>query len=637
MLTERILLCGPEEPTPRLELHAGALTALFEAGGLRYIRYGGLEVLRGVYSALRDRNWGTVLPRLSPARLRHHAHGLEIEFEAIYQEGEIDFAARYRLEFHANGFSFGFIGQARRGFYRNRLGFCVLHPMSAAGAACRIEHGDGSVDEARFPLHIAAEQPVPPFSEIRAMEHQVAPDLWARLEFFGDLFDTEDQRNWGDASFKTFCTPLRMPFPVRLEAGERVEQRVELRLRGSPPAPGIQVAEKTLQLGSSRSRVPFLGTEVASHDRSLSPGEIQRLRALGLSHLRVSLDCAEPFGERLRRAVEQSRQLGLGLEVAVRTAEPPEGALEALASALSQDRAEVVRLLVYPYRVREAEHRPYLEAARKALGGLGKPIFGGTDADFFFLNTYPVPPEAVDGLAFALNPQVHAFDDTSLVETLETQTLMVQEARRLSCERPVVVSPLTFKPRWNPYATAAPPPTPPGELPPQVDPRQLSLFGATWTMGSLVALSLGGAGAVTLFETTGWRGLMETEVGSPLPELFPSPPGAVFPLYHVVADFAEFQGGEVVGVTSSHPMELGGIVLCHGDRGCLLVANYTGSPQTVKLEGFPPIARVRELSGSNARRAMTEPERWRQEWNAPTFPVDLPPYAYMRFELGGPL
>ncbi len=55
----------------------------------------------------------------------------------------------------------------------------------------------------------------------------------ADVRFEGDLFEMEDQRNWTDASFKTYCTPLRNPYPVRLEAGATVHQAIHLRLNTS--------------------------------------------------------------------------------------------------------------------------------------------------------------------------------------------------------------------------------------------------------------------------------------------------------------------------------------------------------------------------------------------------------------------
>lgn len=42
------------------------------------------------------------------------------------------------------------------------------------------------------------------------------------------MFETEDQRNWTDASFKTYGTPLDRPFPVAVSPGEEVHQRVRL-------------------------------------------------------------------------------------------------------------------------------------------------------------------------------------------------------------------------------------------------------------------------------------------------------------------------------------------------------------------------------------------------------------------------
>ena len=53
--------------------------------------------------------------------------------------------------------------------------------------------------------------------------------------------------------------------------------------------------------------------------------------------------------------------------------------------------------------------------------------------------------------------------------------------------------------------------------------------------GSLAALlPCEGVVSLTYFETTGWRGLMETDLGSPLPAKFDSSPDEIFPLYYVL-------------------------------------------------------------------------------------------------------
>jgi len=99
----------------------------------------------------------------------------------------------------------------------------------------------------------------------------------------------------------------------------------------------------------------------------------------------------------------------------------------------------------------------------------------------------------------------------------------------------------------------------------QVDPRQMSLFGAGWTAGSVKYLCESGAASLTYYETSGWRGVIELESGAPLPERFRSLPGGVFPLYHVLADVGEFAGGEVIPSESSEPLRVEGLVLQPGD------------------------------------------------------------------------
>ena len=52
------------------------------------------------------------------------------------------------------------------------------------------------------------------------------------IRFEGDLFEMEDQRNWTDASYKTYSTPLRLPYPAPISEGDRVWQRVTIEATG---------------------------------------------------------------------------------------------------------------------------------------------------------------------------------------------------------------------------------------------------------------------------------------------------------------------------------------------------------------------------------------------------------------------
>ena len=82
MLPKNVLYYGIDEPLPeRTALRAGPLSMVYEAGDLRYIKFGEREILRRVYVAIRDRHWGTVRPALSNVQMRVAADSFEVAFE----------------------------------------------------------------------------------------------------------------------------------------------------------------------------------------------------------------------------------------------------------------------------------------------------------------------------------------------------------------------------------------------------------------------------------------------------------------------------------------------------------------------------------------------------------------------------
>jgi hypothetical protein len=237
-----------------------------------------------------------------------------------------------------------------------------------------------------------------------------------------------------------------------------------------------------------------------------------------------------------------------------------------------------------------------------------------------------------------MNPQVHAYDNLTLVENLEGQAWTVKSARQFIGKLPLVVSPITLRIRPGVYPIQ--PEVGPDGLPPSVDLRQMSLFGAGWTLGSLKYISESGVQSVTYYEATGWRGVMETEKGSPSPERFPSIPGAVFPLYHVLADVAEFAGGSVVPSISNAPLKVVGIALQKADKTRVILANLSPEPQYVRMlhPELTKYVRVKHLNEINVEQAMRSPESFRKDQglllqtSANQIELCLLPYALVRID-----
>lgn len=636
-----VLYYGQDAPQPeRVPLRAGVLRMVFEPGEafLRYVCLGPWEVLRGVYAAVRDRNWGTVPPRLEHLDRDIEEDRFRLAFSVTCRQGEIDFRWQGRLIGEPTGtIRFSFDGVAHSTFLRNRIGLCVLHPAEAcAGRRCQVVHVDGRVTEGVFPVEIAPHQP---FLEIRSIAHEVAPDLWAEVTFEGDVFEMEDQRNWTDASFKTYCTPLRLPFPVLVPEGTRIQQSVTLRLVGRVPDP-LPSSERPLVFSvqfTRRAPLPAVGLGATRGGRSLTARAVERLRRLRPAHFRIGIRPSRPgWIERLRKTAEEAKVLGAGCEVAVFLADRPRDELGSLAEALFGLPVPVHRILVF-HEAEKSTTRPWLLLAREVFGP-AVPIGGGTNAYFAELNRGRPPVDAVDLVCYSINPQVHAFDNASIVETLPAQGWTVRSARSFVGDRPVAVTPVTLRPRFNPNATGPEPEPQPEELPPQVDVRQMSLLGAGWTLGSLKYLAESGVASVTYYETVGWRGVMDTEEGSPRPDRFRSIPGGVFPLYHVFADVAEFVGGEVVASGSSDPLRVDGMALTRHGALCVLVTNLTHEPCQLRIEGLPRQVWVRFLDERNVLEAMADPEGYRvgprelRSTEDGTLEVELLPFGLVRID-----
>lgn len=621
---QNVLYYGSEAALPeQLQLRAGPLSLIYEAGDLRYIRLGEREILRRVYVAVRDRNWGTIAPELSNVQVDAAHDHFTIRYDVTNRQGEINFFWHATISGDAQGtITFRMDGSARSSFLRNRIGFCVLHPAGASGVACMVEHADGTTEHGSFPQSISPDQP---FKEMLAISHEVEPGVWAEVRFSGDIFEMEDQRNWIDASYKTYCTPLRIPYPVEIQAGERVLQSATISLQGDGrieyivPETAQSPVVCMLDSAGRSMALPRIGLGTASHGQPLTQREIKRLKALNLAHLRVDLQLDDPaYQSLLERVAHEAMAIGVQLELALHLSDNAAQELATLAGVLARVQPPVASWLIFHQNERSTQAQ-WVALARTDLEHYQPAALfgGGTNAYFTQLNRERPVAEELDLVCYSINPQVHAFDNASLTETLAAIPSTVESARRFCAGRPLAITPVTLRPRFNPDATGPIPEPAPGTLPPEVDLRQMSLYGAGWTLGSLKYLAESGVASTTYYETSGWRGVMEQENGSPLPHVFRSLPGTVFPLYHVLADIGAYAGGEVLLSRSSDPLRVECLALKQGDQQRVLVANLSNRPQQVLLQDLPAQVQVRMLDQTNVFQAMREPEAFRTEAGIP--------------------
>jgi hypothetical protein len=195
---------------------------------------------------------------------------------------------------------------------------------------------------------------------------------------------------------------------------------------------------------------------------------------------------------------------------------------------------------------------------------------GASGANFTELNRErPDPsPGLWDYIGFAGNPQVHAFDDVSILETAPTIATALRSARAFT-DASLCVGPLTF---YGSYQ--------------RDDPRQKTVLAALWYFSALTYAIYGGASQITLCETVGPRGIIGTD-------------GETYPLYHLLHGLAEAAQGAVCETQVSDTLSASAIAfdtLTGGQR--VLVANLKAAalPATIKGMKRTDIAGLRVLS-----------------------------------------
>ena len=282
-------LYGTEQtPEPSRRLTAGPLAVDLEAGDLRDIRFGGVEVLRAISFLVRSPRWATYEKEITGLTLSETPDAFEVAYRATVRDGDarLDYAAR--IEGRANGsLVFRCDINPVTDFVTCRAGFVVLHPAAVAGGAVRVEHSDGGFEDTRFPTRI---DPVQPMLDLRALTHEAAPGLMATCRMEGDVFEMEDQRNWTDASFKTYVRPLSRPWPYNLPAGSHATQSVSLSVQGTPLAERGEGAPIGVELGAPVGAMPELGLGCTPDEARAALPHAARLARAGIATLVCRFD-----------------------------------------------------------------------------------------------------------------------------------------------------------------------------------------------------------------------------------------------------------------------------------------------------------------------------------------------------------
>lgn len=629
-----IKLYGTEQPVGKKRmLMAGPITAVLDNGAIRTIRIHGAEVLRGISFLVRDKDWGTTAAAIDNLKVRQGKAGFTVTYTATCRD--VTQAIRYdaTIEATAKGtLKFSALATPLTDVVTNRTGFVVLHPLvGVVGTPVGIVHTTGKKERGRFPKFVSPGQPV---FDIRSLKHTVVPGVTATVLMQGNKFEMEDHRNWMDASYKTYVCSLLDPWPYTLKQGEAFEQSISVMIEGKPADKSARGAKRvTVALGGAKGKMPLIGAAVPMGEADASLAASDAIMRAAPSHLVCQIDGREQGGAKAAAAFH-ALSVKTGKPVTLEIILPAKDSADEEVAAIAREVAAgglkptaVVVSHVHDLKSFQPETpRPwgptYEEmalAVRKHFSGVA--VGGGMLSYFTELNRKPVAKGVFDFVTHTVCPIVHAADDVSVMETLESMPSIIASTRNMIGKTPYHLGPSGISARDNPYgaAVAANPDNARVCLSDR-DPRQRGLFAAAWNVGLVAAAARGGLDAIALGALTGPQGVIDGE--------------RLRPAYHVLAGLAPASGLKRIETQSSATSAVEAVAF-QGKQGPVLwLANLTTDQQDVKVTGFAGRAVISILDERSFAALTAKPDFLAQggTMHKSVTTLQLGPYAVVRIE-----
>jgi len=210
------------------ELRAGPVRLKLADGQLRYVRLGDKEIIRRVYFAVRDDHWRTPMPQFTEYRVEDGQDHFTVHLSATCKLDQIDYrwtgtitgTPDGRVEFEAGG-------APAADFRSNRIGFCILYGIPSLLGQPFTTEGPTAMAKGVFP-QLASPSLVA--RQFRKLAYTTPQGMTVTTTVDGAVCDMEDQRNWGDTSWKEYA-PLPYAYPIAPK-GKELRQKVTITVAG---------------------------------------------------------------------------------------------------------------------------------------------------------------------------------------------------------------------------------------------------------------------------------------------------------------------------------------------------------------------------------------------------------------------
>ena len=468
---------------------------------LRNIKYKNIEILKLISFLARDKNWNNYNPEVIKTSSYKTDDNLNFEFNLRYGNDE-QLEVNILLAVKDHSIKLSAKGKFLTNFWTNRIGFNLLLPLDGVvGEKVNIINSDNSLGLSKFPLNISPNQPMVKFNNL---SYQMFNSLDLNIKFSGIHFEMEDQRNWGDASYKIYSGSLLDPFPYKENIDSTFHQEIEIfiseKLNSSLNIQDNNFLSDDL---SQKLQMPKIGIKI-DHESDFD-------KNFGVDFIYHIIDFEKP--------IHSNKNLfnkPVYLVALIDHRKNINKIMSDIKDYIKLNPMLLDKLLVCP-KIYLNSFQPsgewptvpnlssYYKAARSYFPQVK--IFSGMVSNFTELNRKR-PDGDFDGINFSFTPIVHDASDYGVLDTPNSLRYIINTIESFSNDTSMHIGPITLGMHFNPYGDKL------ADNPNNVrlemagnDPRHDSLLSLCWSVAVFSQIISKNTDYVTVASMKGVHGI----------------------------------------------------------------------------------------------------------------------------------
>ena len=469
---------------------------------LRNIKYNNIEILKLISFLVRDKNWNNYSPEIIKTSSYNKDQQLNFEFDLKYGDVE-QLEVKLLLSIASNSIKLIANGKFLTDFWTNRIGFNLLLPLDGVvNQQVIVSKSDQTTETLKYPLIIQPDQPMVKFNNL---SYEMFDSIALNIRFDGIHFEMEDQRNWGDASYKIYSGSLLDPFPYKENKNSAFHQEIEITVREKNNSLETISNQNIIPLNIQEEyAMPKIGIKVDNETN-------------GIDIVNVDFVYHLVDFERNTESKPNFNNLPIYLVALIDHTKKVKDIVKDIKDYILSNKISVDKILICP-KIYLNSFQPagewpsvpklgdYYKEAKIQLPDVH--IFSGMVTNFTELNRKK-PDGKFDGINFSFTPIVHDASDYGVLDTPNSLKYILHSVNNFSKDTPIHIGPMTLGMHFNPYGEKLAANIDQVRLEmTDFDPRHDSLIGLNWTIAVFAETLSKNTKFITIASLKGVHGIL---------------------------------------------------------------------------------------------------------------------------------